>query len=111
MSLIVIGLSKLIRSITDDQRKYNKQLDDFLDKQEKLKKERTEKSFSFKEKFAMIGEMNLRQLREFENELSQSIALLEDQKLKADEQLKNLETTDTLYKYLSTQLNITKKEV
>jgi len=109
LSLIVIGLSKLIRSITDDQRKYNKQLDDFLDKQEKLNKERKEQGLSLKEKYVTIGEMNLRQLNEYTNELAQHIALLENQKLVADEQLKNLESTDELYQYLNTQLQIARK--
>jgi len=98
---IIIGLSALIRSTTKDQREFNKQLDDFLDKQEKLNKERKEQGLSLKEKYVTIGEMNLRQLKDYTNELSQFIALLEDQKLVADEQLKNLETTDTFYKKLS----------
>ncbi|MGB4239657.1 MAG: phage tail tape measure protein [Candidatus Hydrothermia bacterium] len=106
---IIIGLSALIRSITKDQREFNKQLDDFLDKQEKLNKERKEQGLSLKEKYATIGEMNLRQLKDYTNELSQFIALLEDQKLVADEQFENLKTTDTFYKKLSDDVEKYKK--
>jgi len=106
---IIIGLSALIRSTTKDQREFNKQLDDFLDKQEKLNKERKEQGLSLKEKYATIGEMNLRQLKDYTNELSQFIALLEDQKLVADEQFKNLKTTDTFYKKLSDDVEYYRK--